>query len=157
MRKCSSYIISAIIVLCLFSSCGKNTVFCEYKPVHNKIWNKQDIRSFSFGIEDNSIAYDISLQLRNNDMYPYQNLWLLCEELQISSTYIKNDTIEFMLADSFGKWNGSGITLFQNNIPLRNKYHFPDTGKYIINIRHGMRDDNLKGIEDIGLLIEKSE
>jgi gliding motility-associated lipoprotein GldH len=89
-------------------------------------------------------------------MYDYQNLWLLCEEVQPDGASLK-DTVECMLADDFGKWNGNGFTLFQNQFVLRNHYIFPDTGKYTVGIRHGMRNDNLRGIEDIGLFIEKAK
>ena len=89
-------------------------------------------------------------------MYPYQNIWILFEESK-SAEHISKDTIEYLLADDFGKWKGNGISLFQNRIPIKTRYIFPDTGKYTITIRHGMRDDKLKGIEDIGLHIETIE
>ena len=144
------------IASCLFSSCGKDTVYNEYQSVRNKTWNKQDVYFFKFEIKDISVAYNVSLQIRNNDLYSYQNLWIINEEAQPSGVSVK-DTIEHMLADDFGKWTGNGITLFQSRINLKDNYHFPDTGKYTIGIRHGMRDDDLKGIENVGLFIEKSK
>jgi gliding motility-associated lipoprotein GldH len=158
MRKDSLKIIVSVffIATCLLFSCGKDTVYNEYQPVNNKTWNRQDVYFFNFQIKDASIAYNVSLQLRNNDQYPYQNLWIFKEETQPSGVSVK-DTIEYMLADDFGKWTGNGITLYQSRINLRNNYHFPDTGKYTISVMHGMRDDNLKGIENVGLLIEKSK
>ena len=156
MRKHSSINIVSVIIAasCFFFSCGGHVIFNEFQPIKDKKWNKQDEISFHFEIMDNSIAYNVLLQLRNNDTYPYQNLWLLCDELQPSGISVK-DTLEYMLADDFGKWTGNGITLFQNQMLLRSNYHFPDTGKYTINVHHGMRDDILKGIENVGLVIEK--
>ena len=156
MRNSSSgNIVSLIIASCFLFSCGKNTVYNEFQPIQNRIWNKQDVYFFNFEIKENSIPYNVSLQLRNNNMYPYQNIWILCEEI-LPSKVSATDTIEYMLADDFGKWTGNGITLFQNRIALKSAYHFPDTGKYTISIRHGMRDNELKGLENIGLFIEKS-
>ena len=148
--------LTIITVACFLFSCDKNTVYSEYQHIRNKTWNKQDEYFFSFIIKDNTVAYNISLLLRNNDMYPYQNIWLFHDELQPSETSVK-DTVEFSLADDFGKWKGKGFSLFQNQITIKNNYLFTDTGKYTIGIRHGMRNDELKGIEDIGLLIEKSQ
>ena len=145
-----------IIASCFLFSCGKDTVFNKYQSVQNGTWKKQDSYFFNFAIYDNSAVYNVSLQLRNNNMYPYQNIWIICEETLPSNTSAK-DTIEHLLADDFGKWTGSGITLFQSSIPLKSLYHFPDTGNYTIIIQHGMRDDNLIGIEDIGLFIEKAK
>ena len=156
-KRSSINIVSVIIIAsCFFFSCGKGIVYNEFQPIKDKAWSKQDEYFFNFEIKDNSVAYDLSLQLRNNDMYPYQNLWMFYEVLQSSGASIK-DTIEFMLADDFGKWTGNGITLFQNQILLKDHFHFPDTGKYTISMRHGMRDDALKGLENVGLVIEKSK
>jgi len=158
MRNSSITIIISVIIIasCLLSSCGKGTVYNEFLPVKDKMWNKHDEYFFHVEIKDNSIKYDVTIQLRNNNMYPYQNLWMLCDELQPSGVSVK-DTLEYMLADDFGKWKGNGISLYQNRILLKSNYHFPDTGKYTISIRHGMRDDELKGIENVGIVIEKSK
>ena len=138
---------------CFLSSCGNETVYSEFQPVKDKLWDKNNEYFFDFEIKDISIPYNVSLQLRNNDMYPYQNIWILFEESK-SAGYSVKDTIEYLLADDFGKWKANGISLYQNRIPIKTRYIFPDTGKYTINIRHGMRDDKLKGIENIGIHIE---
>ena len=158
MYNCSSGIRSSLIITAIFflASCDKNTVYSEFQPIQDKLWDKNNEYIFNFEIKDISIPYDVSLQLRNNDLYPYQNIWILFDESQPTGTNTI-DTIEYMLADDFGKWKGNGISLFQNRIPIKNRYIFPDTGKYSINIRHGMRDEKLKGIEDIGLHIESAK
>jgi gliding motility-associated lipoprotein GldH len=147
---------SLTVAIVMVFSCVSDTVYNRFQPVRGKVWEKQSEYYFKFQIKDPSVPYNILLQIRNSDMYGYQNLWLLCEELQPGSASVK-DTIECMLADDFGKWKGNGITLFQSRVTLRDHYSFPDTGQYTISIRHGMRDDRLKGIEDIGLLIEKAK
>ena len=146
----------AFIASCFFISCGKEVVYSKYQPIQDKIWDKQSEYFFTFQMTDIAIPYNISLQLRHSDLYPYQNLWIFYEEQQPSNISVK-DTIEWMLADDYGKWTGNGITLFQNRFLLKERYHFPDTGKYTISLRHGMRDDRLKGIENIGIFIEKTD
>ncbi|HCC53145.1 MAG TPA: gliding motility lipoprotein GldH [Porphyromonadaceae bacterium] len=152
----NSRIIQLFIVSCFCFSCGKDTVYNQFQPIQDKAWKKQSEYYFKFEIKDHTPPYHIKIQIRNNDMYPYQNLWLLCKEEQPDGMVLK-DTLECMLADDFGKWIGNGITLYQSEFSLRTDYHFPDTGTYTLNIRHGMRDDVLKGIEDIGLFIEKAK
>jgi gliding motility-associated lipoprotein GldH len=144
------------VALCFCFSCGNAPVYNKFQPVRDKLWDKHSEYRFEFGIKDRSIPYNISLQIRNNDTYAYQNLWLICQEQQ-PGMILLNDTIECMLADDFGKWKSNGITLFLNRFALREHYLFPDTGRYTISVRHGMRDDNLTGIEEIGLLIEKAK
>ena len=154
-----------ILFVALMFSCDNNIVFSEFQPVQDKIWDKQTEFVFRFEIKDVSIPYNISLQLRNSRLYPYQNLYVIFEDSRLhgndrdgeDSRLFENDrdTIECKLADSTGKWTGNGITLFQNLFMVRTNYHFPDTGAYTISIRHAMVDDYLKGIEDVGVLIER--
>ena len=145
-----------LLAVCFLLSCDKEIVYSDFRPVPDKVWDKQSDFDFHFEMKDVSIPYDITLQLRNSVFYPYQNLWILFDELHQSEIVFK-DTIEYRLADDFGKWTGNGITLFQNQFPIRTNYHFPDTGKYTICIRHAMRDERLKGIENIGLQIRANK
>ena len=148
--------LSTLIAAFFLLSCSKEIVYNDFRPVPDKIWDKQSDFVFEFELKDATIPYDITLQLRNSVFYPYQNLWVLFDQLHLSEIVL-NDTIEYRLADDFGRWTGNGITLFQNQFPVKTNYHFPDTGKYTISIRHGMQDDGLKGIENIGLQIRTSE
>ena len=157
IKICKVYILSGmcLIITWLLMSCGNNVVYYEFQPVPHKAWDKENGFSFHFEIKDTSVSYDMSLQLRNSGLYPYQNIWILYEEQHPSSAEASlKDTVEYRLVDERGRWTGNGVTLFQNQFPIRKNYHFPDTGTYTITIRHGMTDNPLKGIEDIGLLIE---
>ena len=151
-RKRESHIFFFFTLSIFALSCSNDLVFSEVKPVPDKTWTKQTEFQFHFEIRDTTMLYDISLQLRNSNAFPYQNIWILFEELHPVNISIK-DTLEYRLVDDYGKWTGNGISLFQNQFPIIKNRRFPDTGAYTINIRHGMRDDFLKGIEDIGILI----
>jgi gliding motility-associated lipoprotein GldH len=89
-------------------------------------------------------------------MYPFKNLWVFYD-MRLPDDSFVNDTLEAILADDFGKWTGKGVSLYHGKFPLYTNYHFPDTGQYTIVFRHGMRENDLKGIEEIGLEIKKSE
>jgi gliding motility-associated lipoprotein GldH len=66
------------------------------------------------------------------------------------------DTVEYILAEKSGKWRGSGIgDLFDNQFSYRKNIRFEKPGKYQLSIRQGMRAEQLKGIHDIGLRVEK--
>ena len=120
------------------------------------MWDKDKVYYFTFMIEDNRIPYDLTLAVRNNNLYPYQNLWLFCnEEPPIGS--LKRDTVEYMLADDFGKWYGHGISLFLSTFPIRTNYYFPYAGQYTFSFRQGMRNDHLGGIQEIGLHVAPSK
>jgi len=153
MNGCFRYIMLIFLsITCL--SCTKPVYYEKYQTIDNH-WNKEKEYFFSYEIEDTLCAFDLSLEIRNNNLYPYQNLWLFCAEEQPGGIMLR-DTIECMLADDFGKWVGSGISIYHLNVPLRTGYTFPQTGTFTLHIRQGMRDDRLIGIQQIGVRIEKN-
>jgi gliding motility-associated lipoprotein GldH len=146
-----------IFFSCLFLlSCGKDqVVYNHYLAIDRSAWEKGKEYYFTFQIDENTVPYNITLEIRNNNLYPYQNLWILLKGEPPVGPMVR-DTMECMLADDFGKWLGNGISLFQTSFPIKTNYFFADTGRYTFSFRQGMRSDTLKGIQEIGLLIEKA-
>lgn len=149
-RKIRELIVISSCLFCL--SCGDPVTYEQYQPIEHTLWEKDKVYYFTFQIEDASMPYDLMLEIRNNNRYPYQNLWVFFEEEQPFGP-LRKDTLECMLADEFGKWYGPGISLFQSSFPLHMGYHFPIAGQYTFSFRQGMRNDRLPGIEEIGLRI----
>ena len=142
------------LALLLLAACTDTALYDHYQSVE-KPWTKDHIYYFTYDIDDNTVPYDLALEIRNNDLYPYQNLWLLCSE-EPPVGPMTHDTIECMLADDYGAWHGAGIAIHHLSVPLRSRYRFPHKGQYTLGIRQGMRDEQLNGIEAIGLRIEAS-
>ena len=145
-------ILFSMYVIC--HSCTKPVYYEQYQTIDNP-WDKNREYFFTCEIEDHTVTYNISINIRNNNLYPYQNLWLFYTEEQPERLVLR-DTIECMLADDYGKWIGSGISIYHLKIPIRTQYKFPQKGQYTFKIRQGMRDDRLKGIEQIGVRLEKN-
>lgn len=145
--------IACALSLCF--SCSNQALYEQYQAIDNTLWEKDKVYYFTFRIEDISVPYDLMFEIRNNNLYPYQNLWVFCnEEPPIGP--LQKDTVECMLADEFGKWYGHGISLYQSSIPIRTDYYFPHAGQYTFSFRQGMRNDKLRGIQEIGFRIQKS-
>lgn len=155
-RKTSPKLKGFIVVLFAFLcfSCDQPALYDQYQAIDNTTWEKDKEYYFSFYVDDISTSYNLMLQVRNNNMYPYQNLWLFCSEEQPIGP-LKRDTIECVLADEFGKWHGHGISLFQSSFPIRTNYKFEHSGMYTFSFRQGMRDSTLRGIQEIGFRLEK--
>ncbi|MDH6359035.1 gliding motility lipoprotein GldH [Parabacteroides sp. PF5-9] len=155
MIKAIKSLFIACLSLVAFSSCIESALYEQYQAIENQSWEKNKEYYFTFSVEDISVPYDLFLEVRNTNLYPYQNLWVFSQqELPIGS--IQKDTIECMLADDFGKWFGKGISIFQMNFPIRSNYYFPNKGQYTFSFRQGMRTDTLEGIHEIGFKVEKS-
>lgn len=144
--------IAAFVCFLCFSSCDSPALYDRYQAIDNTVWEKDKEYYFTFHIDDISVPYNLSLEIRNNNMYPYQNLWIFCNEEQPIGPMAK-DTLECMLADEFGKWHGDGISLFQSSFPIRTNYLFPHKGQYTFGFRQGMRNEALKGVQEIGLRV----
>lgn len=141
----------------IFASCSKNEVYFKYQTVNETGWSKDSVYAFDINIEDPKSAYDFYINTRNRGEYPYQNLWLFINQIEKDSI-VARDSINFYLADDFGKWLGSGVgPIYNMPVLYRQNFRFPKAGTYHYQIQHGMRDSMLIGINDVGIKIEKVE
>ncbi len=135
-------------------SCTSNIVYQETKNIDN-FWSQDSLAIFDVNITDTVSAYNIFIDLRNDNRYPYQNLWLFVNSVSPDSI-VRTDTLETILASNEGEWFGRG---FGSNYNLALFYmqeiRFPEIGTYQFSIQQGMRDEQLQGITGIGLRIEK--
>ena len=136
-------------------SCFYNNEVVSMNEV-NGTWDKKKELLFTMNIEDTSTPKNIIFVVRNNNEYPYSNLRVISVLKKEGQKSAKPDTLNYILAKPNGEWIGSGFgdtkeILFQ----YRPSYHFPSEGKYSIEVQQAMRQDNLKGIEDFGVKIEK--
>jgi len=154
MRTVFVKLLSFIFLIGGMISCSPEEVFFSYHSFANDEWKREEPAVFQVKINDTSQPYRLSVELRNNNDYPFGNIWLFFD-YQTPGGKVRSDTIGADLADVYGKWYGKGLSLYNLTIPYENSILFPDTGTYIFSIRQGMRENPLKGISDIGLKISK--
>ncbi|MDR0412782.1 MAG: gliding motility lipoprotein GldH [Dysgonamonadaceae bacterium] len=141
-------------ILALFVSCTQKETFCAYHSFPQSEWAPADTVRFEVPISDHSTLNDIYIEVRNNNDYPFRNLWLFVDYGNPDGQ-TRSDTIHVELADIYGKWYGKGISLYHYSFPYELNVQYPDTGKYVYSIRQGMRENPLKGISDVGLKISR--
>lgn len=138
------------------NSCGSNDVYNSYVSLPQKGWGIDSLAVFKANIDDATPAYDIWIMLRNENNYPYSNLWLFIDAISPNGQMTR-DTLECILARPDGSWLGGGWgSLYSVQCPYRQNVHFVEPGQYTFRVIHGMRDDEIEGIHDIGLRIEKN-
>ena len=135
-------------------SCSPKEIFFHFHSFTNAEWTRDNPAVFNVEIEDNSQPYNVSIELRNNNDYPFSNIWLFVD-YKMPDGSSRVDTVGADLADIYGKWYGKGLSLYNLSIPYETSFLFPDTGTYVFSIRQGMRIDPLKGISDVGLKVSK--
>lgn len=158
MAKNNSSILGVTLVFMLgLFACQSNNVFQDVRDVPESRWNKDNILSYNFRIEDTLQPYHVFLNVRNTSQYNYRNLFLFIETTSPQGNTVR-DTFECVLADERGRWYGKGWgDVYENEIPYKQFIRFPRTGTYSIEIQQAMRTNNLKHITDIGVIIRKAK
>jgi len=136
-------------------SCDSRRVFEENRAIGNGKWKTKEKICFEVSIKDTSIAYNVYLNVRNVMDFPYSNLFLFLQT-SFPDGRIARDTLECMLADFDGRWLGSGIGSVKfNKFLLQKGVYFHEKGIYRFELEQAMRVNELNGIMDIGLRIER--
>jgi gliding motility-associated lipoprotein GldH len=146
----------SILALSLFlSACNSKVVYTNSRPMVEEIWKLMDIPTFKVPISDTINSNNVFFTIRNGSSYPFRNIFLFVTTTSPDGKKI-TDTLQYNLADEKGKWYGRGFgDIHELNLPYKSNVYFPLKGTYEFRIQHGMRIENLKGVYDIGLRIEK--
>jgi gliding motility-associated lipoprotein GldH len=140
----------------LLLSCNNNVVFTDSVPISGKKWDLMNILSFKVPIDDTLKSNNVIFTIRTGSSYPFRNIYLFVQTKSPDGKFI-TDTLQYYLADEKGKWYGRGFgDIHELNLPYKSNVFFPIKGIYQFNIRHGMRIEDLKGVYDFGLRVEKT-
>ena len=153
------------ILICLIFSC---IVSCDTNPLYIKYnslnggWLKDSVQHFSFPNGDKSILTNSYLMLRVNQKYRYNNIFVI---ITVTNTngIISRDTIEYKVADNFGKFIGSKmIDIYELSLLHIKGIQLIPKENYFINVEHAMRNadetvgiERLEGVLDVGYKLEK--
>ncbi len=145
------------IILCTLYACNSNVIFEKNKQIENAVWKSADVIKFTVPLTDSVQACNFIINIRNSSEYQYSNIFLFIKTFYPNGK-ISIDTVECYLADKEGKWLGkrSG-KIIDNRILFRRAVQFRQKGTYSFEFEQAMRVDELKGIEDFGIRIEKFE
>ena len=152
-----------ILVLFLIISCDKKRVFDEYKSV-GKTWNKDSIVTFELPKLDPKKFFNLYVNVRGNDDYPFNNLFLIVS-LEQPDRKVKVDTLEYQMTNPDGTLLGDGFSdIKESKLFYKGKTSFTQKGIYKIHIQHATRQTGkieginaLPGISDVGFRIESTE
>lgn len=148
------FLVLTIFFTGFYFSCSEKDTYSKFYSFHNAEWDMNNDLKFEVPIDDTLSLFDVYVEIRNNNNYKFQNIWLFID-YQNPQGNIRKDTLETDIADVFGKWYGKGISLYSYAIPYELNKQYPNTGTYTYTIRQGMREIVLTGISDVGLRILK--
>jgi len=150
-----------IIISALLASCSPDIVLQQNKDIDSSGWHKDSIIQTEFKPKTDQI-YNLYFLIRNNNDYPYSNLFLIAKITDAKHQEI--DTLEYEMADAEGKWLGNGIwDLKESKLVFKNNYQFKDSLTKTISLQQADRksgqilgDSILKGINTVGIIIEQN-
>ena len=150
--------------LLLLAGCSGNMLFSEYQAIDDRGWDNKDVKEFSFTAADTLLPHHVYINVRNDDTFPFSNLFLITEMTFPGGLTLK-DTLEYTMADVTGKWLGTGVgSIKENKLWYKENVVFSSPGVYTIRVAHAMRHngevagiDRLIGITDLGIEIELAE
>ena len=152
-----------ILLMVLVISCDKRSIFDQYKAVGNA-WNKDNIITFELPKLNPKKSFNMYVNVRDNDNYPFNNLFLIVS-LEQPNHQIKVDTLEYQMTNPDGTLLGDGFSdIKENKLFYKNKVNFTQKGIYKIHIKQANRQTGkidgvslLQGISDVGFRIESTE
>ena len=152
-----------IVMLLIIVSCDKRSVFDDYKSVGNA-WHKDSVVTFELPQLDAKKPYNLYINVRDNDDYPFNNLFLIVS-LEQPNKQVKVDTLEYQMTNPDGTLLGDGFSdIKESKLFYKDKENFTQKGVYKIHIKHATRQTgkiegvtSLPGISDVGFRIESTE
>ena len=135
MRK---YIFFLSVIL--MGACQSPAVFEKYEEQPDEVWNRYHIV--------------VKLCLRHTTDYEMANLWCFVSTRSHGQEQL-SDTVNLKIAEPDGRWLGKGNSIKTLEQPInRNPVTLPQ-GNVIFRIEQGMRMEEMAGVKDVGIKIEK--
>lgn len=147
-------IVMVTVTLTAFTACdGSTTPTGQFIDLDSDGWPYGKVLSFKTPVDSMSRVLpdstSVIVSVRHSSDYPYANLWLEMSYETADTTAV--DTFEMELADEFGKWfgSGTGVSILCSDTVRLSGVRLTDSE---LRLRHVMRVDTLRGIEQIGVL-----
>lgn len=153
-----SVLLGILVVFCV--SCDTDRTFHSYTSLGGS-WRIDEPVVFEVEDLDTIQNHNIYITVRNNNQYPYSNLFLITE-MQYPQGRTVIDTLEYNMAAPDGEWLGDGFgDIKESKLWYKEAVRFRESGAYTFSIQHAVRkngnisgDPDLQGITEVGLRIE---
>lgn len=134
------------------SSCGPSPIHSE-KLKLDGIWDYDENLISTITVTDTLINYDLALKMDHSSDFYFQNLYVRIETIFPDEKKI-SEPLSLQLATSKGQWNGkcSGESC-KIVFSLQDNFKFKHQGDYQFKVGQFSRDEGLKGINEIELLL----
>lgn len=144
------------LIACILQACNQETLYHTFHNVPPSGWMRKDTICFDVTVCDShTVPCQLYVEVRNRNDYPYQNLPITLTLTLPDSTVSFNDTLSLTLANKESKWTGKGWGgIYQSSFPI-SQLQLTQPGNYQFYIQHCLDDEQVKGISDIGIRLDR--
>lgn len=141
------------LLMLAFTACHSPAIYERYEEIPEESWNRYKVVEFKATIPDSG-QYNVKVCVRHTTDFEMANLWCFISTRSLGAREL-HDTVNLKIAEPDGRWLGQGGTIktveqYINGNPVT----FPK-GDLIVRIEQGMRIEDMKGIKNVGIIIEK--
>lgn len=149
MRGC--YIICLLIML--LTACQSDVVFESYQELPGERWDYSRVLEFNARIPDSGL-YRVTLHIRHTGSFEMTNLWCIVNTRSQAVQQL-HDTVNINIATPSGDWFGEGGQIKTVSQTINKNPVALPKGKVLFRIEQGMKPENLRGVKNVGIRIEK--
>jgi len=154
MRKKIINNICLILLPFIFTAC-EGFQYDEKKNIPDAVWAYGDLMEFNFEISDTLSRYNIYLEVAHDAAFNAQNLYSKVY-VTFPDAKVRDQLVSLELADNRGEWLGKCTSKnCTRRIPFMPNAAFDQIGKYKLKFEQFTRQDKVKGIKSLRLIVEK--
>lgn len=155
MKALRTPLILFIIGALVLSACEQSRVYDKNMSIDASGWAYGERLTFEVMVNDTALTYNMFINVRHRDTYPYNNLWLDLTT-QFPDSTSANSKVNVELSEPEGEWTGNCVDgICYNSVLIQKNFRFPAEGKYLFTIEQDMRMNPLPGLMDVGMRVEK--
>jgi len=143
-----------VVLLC---ACDDKRVFEDNRDLASKSWYVDSVLTFQFEVKEPEKPYNLLINIRNSENYPYYNLFQRYYLSDSSGQELKSQQTELILMDpKTGRPLGKGLgDIYSHQFELLGNFTFPKKGKYTIKLKQYMRENPLPEVYSVGFRLEE--
>lgn len=142
-----------VLFIILTASCRSGVVFEDYQELPGEVWDYTHVLEFDTHIPDSG-QYLVTLHIRHTGNFEMTNLWCIISTRSHAIRQL-HDTVNIKIATPSGNWFGEGGQLKTVSQTInKNPVTLPQ-GQVRFRIEQGMKPENLRGVKNVGIRIEK--
>lgn len=145
-----------MIILFMANACSDPYVYREKKTIPGGRWSYADTLDFKIPVSDTAALYNLYIQFVHADTFPNQNIYLkLYTRFPDNRRISRVRSFEFFDLEGhpLGKCSGGNCT---TKVLLQDNVYFNLRGDYVITLEQFTRHDNIPGISEVELSLEKT-